>query len=137
MAAHGGHRKSHRMLSIRTRVRVGARLLDRTIPDWPSRIVLLALDLDDAYGCVLGQLFGDQPVGGPGYAWVHDQIENHTGLHWWDTDRVLSRAGFNFGPDWSGTLFNFGPGWGGRFERELHAAWVDEIEGRLAAAAVA
>lgn len=46
--------------TIEERVTAGVALLDAKGPaDWRSRINLNILDLDDAYNCILGQLYGE------------------------------------------------------------------------------
>jgi hypothetical protein len=45
-------------LSIAERVANGVTWLDEHMPDWPSKLSVTVLDIEDCQRCVLGQLFG-------------------------------------------------------------------------------
>lgn len=48
--------KKH-VTKLRRRVRRGARLLDKKVPDWPSRIDPALLDMSSPNSCIVGQTF--------------------------------------------------------------------------------
>lgn len=49
--------------TITARVQRGAKLLDKELPGWHTRINLHNLDLNNCEQCILGQLYGDYSKG--------------------------------------------------------------------------
>jgi len=51
------------LTNVETRVRRGAKLLDKKVPDWLDRVKLRVLRLESPSSCVLGQAFKDAIAG--------------------------------------------------------------------------
>lgn len=51
------------MTTVATRVRKGAKFLDKVRPGWALKIKVPTLDLENGDRCILGQLYGDYSDG--------------------------------------------------------------------------
>jgi hypothetical protein len=64
--------------TVEERVARGVRFLDRTQPDWRTRVEVKNLDLESECYCVLGQLFSNEAGTSDdhtdGYTWARDNL---------------------------------------------------------------
>lgn len=129
----GGETVTFELPDFSAQVARGVAYLDAEFPGWWKHIDMTKLDLESEEACVLGQAYGDNEVGIPGFS-HHSQLMEQRGLS-------PSYYGFNFTEE---QIHHFNvaanhherklPELVSRAWEHLTATWTDVIRTRQAAA---